>query len=74
MNPFAPLVPRMWTPEEALSAVMLLRSAADAIWQVHGEAMVDAVAQEPERWPIDGLVDVEEDPLDDPDLGKDPPY
>lgn len=72
MNPLVPLVPRLWTAEEALAAVTLLRAAVDAIWQVHGEAMVDALAQDPDRWPLDGLVDLEDD--EGEDLYTDPPY
>jgi len=56
MNPFTPLVPRLWAPDEALAAVTLLRQAIDAIWKAHGEAMAVAALQEPERWSIQELV------------------
>lgn len=74
MNPLVPLVPRLWTAEEALGAVTLLRTAVGAIWQVHGEAMVNAVAQEPERWPLEGLVDFDEDVIGDLPADEDLPY
>lgn len=72
MNPFVPLVPRLWAPEEALAAVTLLRTCIDAIWQVHGEAMVLAVGEDPDRWPLEDLVDL--DTGDDSSLGEEPPY
>lgn len=72
MNPFVPLVPRLWAPEEALAAVTLLRTAIDAIWQVHGEAMVLAVGEDPDRWPLEDLVDLDED--DEPKSDHDLPY
>ncbi|NCQ33948.1 hypothetical protein GW813_02480 [bacterium] len=56
MNPFTPLVPRLWAPDEALAAVTLLRQAIDAIWEAHGEAMAVTALQEPERWSIQDLV------------------
>lgn len=33
------LVPRTWTPEQALAAVALLQQATAVIWSVHGAAM-----------------------------------
>jgi hypothetical protein len=74
MNPLAPLVPRLWTPEEALAAVTMLNTAVDAIWQVHGEAMVGAVADDPDRWPLDGLVNIEVDAMGDLPADEDLPY
>ena len=41
------LVPRGWTPEQALRAVNLLQQAIAAIWVVHGQAMGRAVLDEP---------------------------
>lgn len=61
MNPFPPLVPRLWDAEEALKTVTLLRAYLDAIWQIHGEAMVYAIAQQPARWNIEDLVDMPPD-------------
>lgn len=40
------LVPGQWSAEQALLAVRLLEQAQDAKWQVHGDAMVDAIAVE----------------------------
>jgi hypothetical protein len=74
MNPLVPLVPRLWTADEALGAVTLLRTAVGAIWQVHGEAMVGAVADDPDRWPLDGLMDIEEDAMGDLPADEDLPY
>lgn len=37
------LVPRDWTGDQALAAIALLRAASQAIWQVHGEDMADAL-------------------------------
>jgi hypothetical protein len=74
MNPLAHIVPRLWTAEEALAAVTLLRSAIDAVWQVHGEAMVDTIAEDPDRWPLEDLVDLDDEPVEDLDLDEDLPY
>ncbi|MCK6502421.1 hypothetical protein L6R53_03330 [Myxococcota bacterium] len=74
MNPFVPLVPRLWTAEQALAAVTLLRSAIDAIWNVHGQAMVDTIAEDPDRWNIGDLVDLDDERVDDHDLDDDLPY
>lgn len=40
------LVPREWSPDEALLAVNLLRQARDAVWAVHDEGMADALAED----------------------------
>ena len=64
MNPLFPLVPRLWSAEEALAAITLLRTAINAVEQVHGKPMVEAIGQEPDRWDLDGL-------LDDPELESD---
>ncbi len=45
------------------SGEWILRGAIDAIWQVHGEQMLVAIAEEPERWPLDVLVDLPDDDL-----------
>lgn len=51
------LVPRDWTGEQALLAARLLRAALDAVWEVHGEAMAEALADAPiHRW-FDALPD-----------------
>ena len=59
------LVPRSWTGHEALLAASLLRQALDAVWEVHGPDMVEALADCPvERWTefyADDLQDVDED-------------
>lgn len=72
MNPLTPLVPRLWAAEEALAAVTLLRTCIDAIWQVHGEAMVHAIGEDPERWPLEDLVDLDDEA--DASVGDEPPY
>lgn len=65
------LVPREWSPDEALLAVSLLRQALDAVWVVHGEAMADALAEDRYRDRIDhyvkpdDLADVHLDDVDD---------
>lgn len=74
MNPITPLVPRLWAAEEALAAVTLLQACIDAIWLVHGEAMVDAVAQEPERWSVEDLVGLDDERGEEQDLDDDLPY
>ena len=69
MNPFAPLVPRLWSADEALAAVHLLRQFIDAIWEVHGAEMAAEVAEAPERWRLDELLDdVPDDDVPDDDL------
>jgi hypothetical protein len=40
------LVPREWTPEQALLVVQFLRQARDAVWEVHGEKMAAVLGQE----------------------------
>lgn len=45
-NLLVPFVPRRVTPAQALAAARILRAAADAIWQVHGEEMLSALARE----------------------------
>ena len=35
------LVPRRWTGEQALAVIRILREVTDAIWTVHGEAMIN---------------------------------
>ena len=57
MNPFFLLIPRRWAPEEALAAVRLLRMMVEAIWEIHGEEMAAAAFQDPERWPLDELLE-----------------
>ena len=66
------LVPRDWGPEQALAAVRLLRMAQDAIWRVHGEAMVEVIGEiDPE---LDHLEDVlDPDAFDDLEP-QEPPY
>ena len=45
------LVPRDWTGAQALLAARLLRQAADAVWEVHGEEMAAALGEVPvRRW------------------------
>ena len=45
------LVLRSWTPHEALLAASILRQALDAVWEVHGQDLVEALADcPPERW------------------------
>ena len=52
--------------EEALAAVRVLRQIIDAIWEVHGEEMVVEMADAPDRWRLDELVDIpERDDIDD---------
>lgn len=38
------LVPLDWGPQQALRALQLLRYAHDAIWEVHGELLIDHIA------------------------------
>ena len=45
------LVPRDWTGEQALVAVRILRAASQAIWQVHGEDMAEALGGRPHADP-----------------------
>ena len=55
------LVPRDWNGEQALMAASLLREAQDALWDVHGEAMAESLAEWPwERW-AEVLPEEEED-------------
>ncbi|MCI0637128.1 MAG: hypothetical protein L0206_24905 [Actinobacteria bacterium] len=65
MNPFVLLVPRLWTTEEALAAVRVLRQIIDAIWEVHGEEMVVEIDARPDRWRLDELIDEVEETDDD---------
>lgn len=54
----AALVPQDWAPEQALAAVRLLRMAQDAIWWIHGEAMVDRIGEiDPALEHLDDLID-----------------
>lgn len=69
MNPFVLLVPRGWYAEEALAAVQVLRQIIEAIWQVHGERMAEAIDASPDRWRVDDLVD-----MPDPDVDDDVPF
>lgn len=39
------LLPRQWSGEQALAVVRILREANDAIWEVHGEKMVEDLRQ-----------------------------
>lgn len=62
------LVPREWSPDEALLAVSLLRQALDAVWAVHGEEMADALAEDRYRDKLGDYVntqDLAEVDLDD---------
>lgn len=63
MNPFTLLVPRLWSAEEALAAVRVLRQIIDAIWEVHGEGMVVEIDAAPERWRLEDFID---EPPDEP--------
>ena len=68
----AALVPRDWTPDQALTAVRLLKMAQDAIWWVHGQAMVEFIGEvDPELEHLDDVFDP--DALDDLDP-QEPPY
>lgn len=68
----AVLVPRDWTPDQALTAVRLLKMVQDAIWWVHGEAMVEVIGEiDPELDHLDDVLDP--DALDDLDP-LEPPY
>lgn len=54
----AALVPRDWTPDQAVAALRLLRMAQDAIWWVHGEAVVDVIGEiDPQLERLDELID-----------------
>lgn len=45
------IVPREWTGEQALFVAGLLRTALDALWHVHGEAMAATLGDQPsECW------------------------
>ena len=59
------LVPRSWTGHEALLAASLLRQALDAVWEVHGPDMVEALADRPvdrgAEFYADDLQDVDDD-------------
>lgn len=68
MNPFSFLIPRLWSAEEALAAIVLLRQIIDAIWEVHGENMAHEALSAPDRWAIDDLLAPEPCPFDDTDL------
>jgi hypothetical protein len=54
------LVPREWSPDEALLAVNLLRQAMDAVWGVHGEDMAAALAEDRYRDKLGDYVDTDE--------------
>lgn len=41
------LVPRDWTGRQALAAVELLNQTIDAVWAIHGDAMVHELDEEP---------------------------
>ena len=43
------LVPRSWSPEQALNAVNLLQQATASIWYVHGQAMGRAMLDQVPR-------------------------
>lgn len=54
----AALVPRDWTPDQAVAAVRLLKAAQDAIWWVYGEAMVEVIGEiDPELEHLDDVLD-----------------
>lgn len=72
MNPFVLLVPRLWSGEDALAAVRVLRQIIEAIWEVHGERMAVEIDDCPDRWRLDDLLDVPE--LDDIDDIDDIPF
>ncbi len=60
------LVPRAWTPEQALAAVGALQQAIDAVWAVHGDEMASALGElGPDS--LTGLDVLREDPLDTQD-------
>lgn len=65
------LVPREWSPDQALLAVNLLRQAMDAVWGVHGDDMATALAEDRYRdrmddyLGLDDLADVDLDDMDD---------
>ncbi len=64
------LVPREWSPDEALFAVNLLRQAVDAVWAVHGEDMAAELAEDRYRDRIHDYIGP--DPMDDfPDVNLD---
>lgn len=66
------LVPRDWAPDQALGAVRLLRLAQDAIWAVHGEAMIGVIGDiDPRLEALDNFIDP--DALEDLD-GMELPY
>lgn len=68
MNPFVLLVPRLWNAEEALAAVRVLRQIIDAIWEVHGEGMVEEIDAAPDRWRLDEFIDEPDDEPDEDDI------
>ncbi len=66
MNPFALLVPRRWSGEDALAAVRVLRQIIAAIWEIHGEDMAAEIEGATDRWRVDELIEVPElDDIDD---------
>lgn len=66
MNPFVLFIPRLWSGEDALAAVRILRQITDAIWEVHGERMAGEIEASPDRWRMDELLDEPElDDIDD---------
>ena len=62
------LVPREWSPDEALLAVNLLRQAMDAVWAVHGEEMAAELADDRYRDRLGDYVELEEEDTDPDDL------
>ncbi len=40
-------VPRDWSGRQGLAAVEFLNQAIDAVWAIHGEAMVHEIGEEP---------------------------
>lgn len=62
------LVPREWSPDEALLAVSLLRQAMDAVWAVHGEEMAAELADDRYRDRVGDYVELEEPDTDLDDI------
>ena len=60
-------VSNKWTPEQALALVSLLDSIVSAIWQLHGDAMNELVAEQGRRliaeqvWTLRAAPPVEDD-------------
>ena len=61
------LVPRAWTGEQALVVARLCRAFIDALWDVHGASMAEAMDALPvEHWGdflAEGLGDEEDDEI-----------